>query len=177
MSVWIALFRGINVGGRNSLPMKALAATLQAEGLSNVNTYIQSGNVTFGSNAGTASSLATRIARAVMQAHGFSPKVFVLAASDLKRAAAANPFPAGETEPNRLHLFFLSEVPKSADLAAMNRLRAGREIFAIKGKVFYLHAPDGIGNSKLAAAAERHLRVDATARNWRTVLALLEMAR
>ena len=59
----------------------------------------------------------------------------------------------------------------------MNRLRAGREIFAIKGKVFYLHAPDGIGNSKLAAAAERHLRVDATARNWRTVLALLEMAR
>jgi len=145
--------------------MKALAATLQAEGLSNVNTYIQSGNVTFGSNAGTASSLATRIARAVM------------AASDLKRAAAANPFPAGETEPNRLHLFFLSEVPKSADLAAMNRLRAGREIFAIKGKVFYLHAPDGIGNSKLAAAAERHLRVDATARNWRTVLALLEMAR
>jgi len=52
----------------------------------------------------------------------------------------------------------------------MNRLRAGREIFAIKGKVFYLHAPDGIGNSKLAAAAERHLRVDATheigARSW-----------
>jgi uncharacterized protein (DUF1697 family) len=176
VSNWIALFRGINVGGRNILPMKALAATLEAEGFSDVKTYIQSGNVVFGSKAGTAGSLATRIARAVMRAHGFAPKVFVLAAAELKRAASANPFPAAETEPNRLHLFFLSEKPKSADLAALNRLRAGGELFVIRGKVFYLHAPDGVGNSKLAAAAERHLGVDATARNWRTVLALLEMA-
>jgi uncharacterized protein (DUF1697 family) len=177
VSVWIGLFRGINVGGRNRLPMKALTATLEAAGFSGVRTYIQSGNVVLGSKAGTASSLAARIVHAVMQAHGFAPKVFVLAAADLKRAADANPFPAGETEPNRLHLFFLAEQPKSADLAALNRLRAGREMFAIKGKVFYLHAPDGMGTSRLAAAAERHLGVDATARNWRTVSALLEMAR
>jgi len=177
VSVWIALFRGINVGGKNTVPMKALTATLESAGFSGARTYIQSGNVVFRSNAGTASSLAARIARAVAQGHGFAPKVLVLAAAELKRAAAANPFPAGEAEPNRLHLFFLSEQPKSADLAALNRVRAGRETFAIKGKVFYLHAPDGMGTSKLAAAAERHLRVDATARNWRTVSALLEMAR
>jgi uncharacterized protein (DUF1697 family) len=176
VSTWIALFRGINVGGKNSLPMKSLTATLEAEGLSQIRTYIQSGNVVFESRAGTASSLAARIARAVAQAHGFAPKVFVLVASDLKRAAAANPFPAGEAEPNRLHLFFLAEKPKSADLTALNRLRAGREMFEIRGKVFYMYAPDGMGASKLGAAAERHLGVDATARNWRTVAALLAMA-
>jgi uncharacterized protein (DUF1697 family) len=176
VSTWIALFRGINVGGKNSLPMKSLTATLEAEGLSQIRTYIQSGNVVFESRAGTASSLAARIARAVAQAHGFAPKVFVLVASDLKRAAAANPFPAGEAEPNRLHLFFLAEKPKSADLTALNRLRAGREMFEIRGKVFYMYAPDGMGTSKLGAAAERHLGVDATARNWRTVAALLAMA-
>jgi uncharacterized protein (DUF1697 family) len=157
--------------------MKSLAATLEAEGLSQIRTYIQSGNVVFESRTGTAGSLATRIAGAVAQAHGFAPKVFVLAAADLKRAAAANPFTAGEAEPNRLHLFFLSEKPRSADLAALNRLRSGRESFEIKGKVFYMYAPDGMGTSKLGAAAERHLGVDATARNWRTVSALLEMAR
>jgi len=176
VSTWIALFRGINVGGKNSLPMKSLSATLDAEGFSQIRTYIQSGNVVFDSKTGTSNSLATRIAGAVAQAHSFAPKVIVLAASELKRAAAANPFPKGEGEPNRLHLFFLAEKPKSADLAALNRLRAGRETFEIKGKVFYMHAPDGMGNSKLGAAAERHLGVDATARNWRTVSALLAMA-
>ncbi len=170
------MFRGINVGGRNSLPMKSLSGTLEAEGFSQIRTYIQSGNVVFQSRTGTAGSLATRIARAVAQAHGFAPKVFVLAVSDLQRAVAANPFSAGEAEPNRLHLFFLAEKPESADLGALNRLRAGREMFEIRGKVFYLYAPDGMGTSKLGAAAERHLGADATARNWRTLSALLEMA-
>ena len=159
------------------LPMKALASTLGAEGLSNVRTYIQSGNVVLESVGGTASSLAKRIIQAVTRAHALTPKVLVLSASELKRAAAANPFHAGESEPNRLHLFFLAEKPKSANLAALNGLRAGAEKFAVKGRVFYLHAPDGIGNSRLAAAAERHLGVDATARNWRTVQALIEMTR
>jgi uncharacterized protein (DUF1697 family) len=156
--------------------MKALTTTLEAAAFSQIRTYIQSGNVVFDSKSGTASSLSTRIAGAVAQAHGFAPRVIVLAASELKRAAAANPFPQGEADPNRLHLFFLAEKPTSADLAALNRLRAGREIFEIKGKVFYMYAPDGMGVSKLGAAAERHLGVDATARNWRTVSALLAMA-
>ncbi|OLE48023.1 MAG: hypothetical protein AUG46_04775 [Acidobacteria bacterium 13_1_20CM_3_58_11] len=176
MSTWIALFRGINVMGSNSLPMKDLAALLQREGFADVRTYIQSGNAVFRSAARSANSLASRIGRAVHRAKGLHPRVVVLSVKELQTAVSNNPFPKAESQPKTLHLFFLSEEPLRADLASLNRLRSGREAFALRGKVFYLHTPDGFAVSKLAANAERHVHVDATARNWNTVTKLLEMA-
>ena len=163
--------------GSNSLPMKDLAALLQREGFDDVRTYIQSGNAVFRSAAGSANSLASRIGRAVHKAKNFHPKVVVLNVKELKRAASNNPFPKAENQPKTLHLFFLSEEPLCADLASLNRLRSGKEAFALNNKVFYLHTPDGFGVSKLAKNAERHIHVDATARNWNTVTKLLEMAK
>jgi len=157
--------------------MKELAALLQGEGLADVRTYIQSGNAVFRCTAASANSLASRIGRVVHQAKGFHPKVVVLSVKELERAASNNPFPKAESQPKTLHLFFLSEDPLGADLASLNRLRSGKEAFALRGKVFYLHTPDGFGVSKLAANAERHIHVVATARNWNTVTKLLEMAR
>ena len=176
MRNYVALFRGINVMGSNSLPMKELAALLQREGLSDVRTYIQSGNALFRSAAGSAHLLASRIGRAVYEAKGFHPKVVVLNVKELERAASNNPFPKAEDQPQTLHLFFLSEVPFRADLTSLGRLRSGREAFTLKGKVFYLHTPDGFAVSKVRAQVERHIHVDATARNWNTVTKLLEMA-
>jgi uncharacterized protein (DUF1697 family) len=176
VTTWVALFRAINVLGNNLLPMKDLCALLQHEGFTSVRSYIQSGNVVFRSAAGTSSSLASRIGRAVHSRHGFLPKVLVLKVRELESAVALNPFPGAEAEPRTLHLFFAYEDPRSADLASLNKLRSGKEAFAFRGRIFYLHTPDGFGRSKLAANAERLMRVDATARNWRTVTKLLEMA-
>jgi uncharacterized protein (DUF1697 family) len=177
VTIWIALFRGINVGGCQILPMKDLTALLEGAGLGGVRTYIQSGNVVFQGAQGTSISLAKRIGDLVLKSHGFVPKVFVLSMKELSNAVAANPFPQAELDPKAVHLYFLSKLPPAPDLESLNRLRTGREAFELKGKVFYLHTPGGFGVSKLAARAERFLGIDATARNWRTVNKLIEMAR
>jgi uncharacterized protein (DUF1697 family) len=176
MSTWIALLRGVNVGGNNPLPMKSLLALLTRLGMEDARTYIQSGNVVFRSRAGTAPALAKAIAQAISQEHGFAPKVLVLRAADLERTVAENPYPAAAADPRRHHVYFLSEAPRAPDLAALEALRVG-ETFALAGARFYLHTPDGLGNSRLAARVEKALGVDATARNWITVTALQEMAR
>jgi uncharacterized protein (DUF1697 family) len=88
---------------------------------------------------------------------------------------ASNPFPQAEERPSALHLFFLSEPSSNPDFELLNTLKAGSESFVLTEDVFYLHAPDGIGRSKLAARVERLLGVDVTARNWRTVSKVAEM--
>jgi uncharacterized protein (DUF1697 family) len=177
MQTWIALLRGINVGGNNLLPMKELAELVRKIGLEDVRTTIQSGNLVFRSRAKSAQSLAKRIATGVEAAKGFRPTVLVLSAEELQLAASENPFPDALADPRRLHLFFLSERPTRADAAALERIRAGREAFVLCDRVFYLHTPDGLGTSKLGKVAERHLGVEATARNWNTVQKLLALSR
>jgi uncharacterized protein (DUF1697 family) len=172
----IALFRGINVGGSHLLPMNELRLVLEQNGCLDVRTYIQSGNAVFRSSASDAGRLAARLSAAISQSHGFKPHVLVLTRDELERAAAANPFPAAAEYPKSLHLFFLAERPKKPDLRACKTLRTKTERFALEGRVFYLYTPDGFGISKLAARAEKLLGVAATARNWRTVMTLLEMA-
>lgn len=177
MTTWIALFRGINVGGNNPLPMQALKATLGHLGCHNVNTYIQSGNVAFSIAGRTAQDLKRDIEGAISREFGFAVTVHLLSITDLAEAVASNPFAAAATEPTSLHLFFLDEEPDAADLDGLHKLSSKTENFELQGTTFYLHAPDGIGRSKLAAAAEKLLGVGATARNWRTVTKTLEMAR
>lgn len=176
-STWILLLRGINVGGRNRLPMGELVELLEALGLEDVDTYIQSGNVVFRSAGELSPGLGEEIAAAIEDRHGFRPRALLLPAEQLDQAAESNPFPAAEAEPKTLHLFFLGDVPEEPDVESLNELRAPSERFHLVDRVLYLHAPDGIGRSKLAARAERHLGVSATARNWRTVEKLRQMAR
>jgi uncharacterized protein (DUF1697 family) len=176
-NTWIALFRGINVGGNNPLPMKTLPALLEKCGCTDAKTYIQSGNVVFRSTEGSAPKLAARIGKAVLAAHKFEPRVLVLSDKELKRAAAANPYAKqAAANPAFVHLFFLAEAAEKAGLQKLAEIQANGEEFELKGKVFYLHTPAGFGISKLAARAERALGVDATARNWRTCLTLIELA-
>jgi len=176
MANWIALFRGINVGGKNILPMKDLIGVLRKSGCTNVQTYIQSGNVVLQSRQTNASTLARQIGDAVFDSHGFQPKVMVLSVGKFQEAVDSNPFPKAEAEPKSLHLFFLSQVPEHPNLEAMNDARSPSESFVIMGKVLYLHAPEGVARSRLASTAERFVGVDATARNWRTVSKILALA-
>lgn len=175
MHTWIALFRGINVGGRNPLPMKALAALLEELGSRGVRTYIQSGNVVFASKRGGAAPLSKAIAKGIRARFGFEPGVLLMGSNELEDAIAGNPFPEAETDPKALHLGFLAAAPPSPDLEKLEALRSESERFQLAGKVFYLHAPDGVGRSRLAASAEKLLGVPMTDRNWRTVCKLREM--
>jgi uncharacterized protein (DUF1697 family) len=173
---YIALFRGINLVGRNALPMASLRKLIEKIGCADVRTYIQSGNALFRTVAEPA-ALEERFAEAVSKAHGFRPRVLVLTRAQIARAAAANPFPQAATKPATLHLFFLGTKPKSPDLEAIERVKAKSERWILKGKVFYLYTPDGFGTSKLAERVERLLGVEATARNWNTVTKLLELSK
>ena len=176
MNTFVALFRGINVGGHNILPMKELASVLESIGLLCVRTYIQSGNVVFQSNTTDVQKLSHAITTAVETSHGFSPKVLLLSAQALRDVIAANPFPDGAAEPKTLHLFFLASSPANPNVVRLESFRAAGEHFRLIDKVLYLHAPDGTGRSKLAANVEKAMGVPTTARNWRSALKVLSMA-
>jgi uncharacterized protein (DUF1697 family) len=175
---YIALLRGINVGGKHKLPMRDLKALLEQCGCVEVRTYIQSGNVILTSANKDVAALEKQITAAIAKRHGFAPRVMLLTCAEFEKAAAANPFPQAAEHPKNLHLVFLDGLPKNPDLKSLEALRTGNEAFALKGKVFYLYTPDGFGQSKLAEKAGRFLGVEsATARNWRTVTTLLAMSK
>jgi hypothetical protein len=108
--------------------------------------------------------------------HGFTPQVFVLSVQELHNAIVSNPFPEGDSDPISLHLSFLESSPANPDLKKLEFLKSETERFKLIDTVFYLHAPNGIGRSKLAANVEKSLGVALTARNWRSARTILSMA-
>lgn len=177
---YIALLRGVNVGGNNKLPMAELAAVLAGLGLQNVKIYIQSGNVVFqyaaGGHDGGPVALSTAITAAIRGRFGFAPYVLLLTGEELAVALAANPFPEAEAEPKTLHLFFMDGPPRAYDTAALDRIKVADERCRSAGSVFYLHAPGGIGRSRLADGLGKGWGVNITARNWRTVREIMALA-
>jgi uncharacterized protein (DUF1697 family) len=170
----IALLRGINVGGKNNIPMKDLQTTMQRLGCANVQTVIQSGNVVFQLGASAAKTIGRQLSDQISASHGFAPQVTVLTTVQLVAAIEKCPFVCQQG--SQLHLFFLDQIAKSPDLAALSKFQAAREEFRLQDSIFYLHAPDGIGRSKLAANLGRCLGVSATARNWNTMLKIQTLA-
>jgi uncharacterized protein (DUF1697 family) len=177
MNTYIALFKGINVGGNNILPMLELVSVLEELGLSRIKTYIQSGNVVFQSKKINNVELSQKIVAAIRNRHGFIIQVLILDGDELQSAIAANPFPEAEAEPNTLHCFFLLSLPENPNLNALETVKKDSEQFRLIDKVFYLYAPEGIGRSKLATKVEKTLGVAVTARNWRTVSKLMAMVK
>lgn len=173
MAARVVLLRAVNVGGRNKLKMAPLRELLSEAGFARVRSHLQSGNLVLES-ALEGEEVAAGVGQAIEAEHGFRPEVLVLSAGELEAALAANPYAA--EDPRRVQLYFLAAPAEHADLGALEELRAEREAFTLSERVLYLHAPDGIGRSKLAARAERLLGVAATARNLRTASALLELA-
>jgi uncharacterized protein (DUF1697 family) len=157
--------------------MNELVFMLENIGLLNVETYIQSGNAVFQSQETNASLLANKISAAIKKRRGFEPQVLLLEPEEIEKAVGSNPFPEAESEPKTLHVHFLASVPRYPDFDALESIKSERERFALKDSVFYLHAPDGIGRSKLAANAEKVLGVPVTSRNWRTVCKIMDMAK
>lgn len=155
--------------------MAKLKSGLETLQLSNVRTYIQSGNVAFESTSKSAAALGKKISLLVEAQHGFRPQILLLTRADLLAAVDSNPFPQATSDPKTLHLFFLAERALTPDFRALDAKKSPTESHHLTDRVFYLHAPDGVGRSKLASTAERHLGVITTARNYRTVERILGM--
>jgi uncharacterized protein (DUF1697 family) len=177
----VALLRGINVGGKNKLAMADLRAITESLGVSDVASYIQSGNVVFGCSGGSSAELAVRLERAITDRSDVHPGVVILSREDLASVIAGNPYPE-ETNPKALHVVFHREPidPKAtaAVQAAVERAQAAgsRDEATVVGSTLYLRTPDGLGRSALGAALTRPGATGAgavaTARNWATVTKL-----
>jgi uncharacterized protein (DUF1697 family) len=145
-------------------------------GCEDVQTYIQSGNAVL-SSAENANELSGKVRDAIEAQFGFAPQVLLQTVERFRAIASANPYPEAEVTPKFLHVWFLTETAGNADIDAMNSIKADSERFTLTQEALYLHAPDGIGRSRLAAKIDRLLGVSTTARNWRTAMKLLELAK
>lgn len=177
MTTFVALLRAVNVSGQNKIPMAELRRALGGLGLTGVETYMQSGNVVFDAQGDDPAEHAAAIHGLIEREFGHDVRVLVLTAAELAQVAAGNPFLADRADEKFLHATFLDvPVPEAAfaglDLPAQEGERAERA-----GAVIYLYLPHGYGRTKLNNAYfERALGTPATTRNWRTVLALVEVS-
>lgn len=172
MKKYIVLLKGINVAGKNLLPMKELVGILESLSCQNVSTYIQSGNIVLNSNL-SPTSLEKSISEALMRSKRFKIPVIVLTVAKFKSAVEGCPF---ETKEGKLlHYFFTASRP-NLNNEILQSLCAKSEKYELKGSVFYLYSPDGIGRSKLVANIEKVTGVPTTARNHNTVQKLLHLA-
>jgi uncharacterized protein (DUF1697 family) len=175
-SAWVALLRGINVGGKNRLLMKDLAAMFVEVGCDDVRTYIQSGNVVFGADPVLAAEVPSRISASIRDRFGYEIPIVTRRASDLDAIVEANPFVASGAETDRLHVLFLADAPAAEQVEALDPDRSPGDEFAVRGREIYLHYPNGTARSKLTNAwFDSRLSTVSTMRNWKTVRKLIEL--
>ena len=179
MSVVISLLRGVNVVGRNKIKMEGLRALYEANGLRDVQTYIQSGNVVFRTKGTPGAGLAQRIEAAIEKSHGFRPSVMIRTTAELRSVIKRNPFAGrSDIEPSKLIVLFLNGKPTRDGCEKVRAIQANfpEEVHCDGLEVFFFF-PEGMGLSKLPMAKiEKALGFSGTARNWNTVTKLLEMA-
>ncbi len=173
----VALLRGINVGGKNKLPMKELTAMFVDAGCSDVRTYIQSGNVVFRPGSALGEEVSSLISESILSRFGYRVPVVIRSAAELQQVVEANPFVETGAEADKLHVVFLAETPDEADAQGLAPDRSPGDEFAVLGREIYLHCPNGFAGTKLTNSYfETRLSTTSTTRNWKTVLRLLDMA-
>ena len=176
--IHVALLRGVNVGGKNMLPMKDLAAMFVAAGCEDVETYIQSGNVVCRARPTLARRLPALVAGAILDRFGYHVPVVIRTAGELGDIVRGNPFLAAGADPDTLHVAFLVDRPSAGRVAALDAHRSPGDEFVVRGREIYLRLPNGAGRTKLTNAYfDAALATTSTVRNWRTVLKLVESTR
>ena len=156
--------------------MQGLSQIFKALDCQSVKTYIQSGNIVFNTRIRSVGQFADAIGKSIEKEYGFRPAIQLITAEALKSAIDANPYPLATSEPKSLHLFFLDSSPKKVDISNAKQLLSESESCTFSGSHIYLHAPQGIAPSKFAKGIDRVIHMPTTARNWRTVTKLAELA-
>jgi uncharacterized protein (DUF1697 family) len=176
MDTWLVLLRGINVGGKNVIPMQDLRDAFAAMGFANPQTYLQSGNVLLVSRA-RPDRLAARCRKLIADELGLELDIVVRTRDELAEVVKRNPLARVATSPKRYQVSFLAERPDPAVVDRLQSLAVKGERLVADGRELYAWHPEGVARSRLwAALAGPSLGVTATARNWTTVTKLLELA-
>jgi uncharacterized protein (DUF1697 family) len=175
--IFIALLRGINVTGNNKIPMPELRALCAEAGWGDVRSYIQSGNLIFRADSAP-TELEAELERAIAGRFSLTIPVIVRAAAAWPAYVADNPFPeASEHEPNLVMLALAKKPPRAGAVEGLRERAANGERIEGAGDAIWVHYPEGAGRSKLSPALfDRLAGSPVTARNWRTVLKLGELA-
>jgi uncharacterized protein (DUF1697 family) len=169
---WVALLRGINVGGNNLVPMKALAVLFEQAGARDVRTYIQSGNVVFAGAPALVKKLPALMQKRMGEKFGCQPPVILRSHDELLAITKTNPF--AKEDLARVMVMFLDGTP--TNIGKLDVKRSPPDRFAVRGREIFLHYPNGSGRSKLTNDYfDRTLGTIGTVRNWNTVLKLLEL--
>ena len=172
---YVALLRGINVGGKNRPPMAELRDIFAAAGCAAVRTYIQSGNAVFEATDDLAQAVPEIVAQTIFERFRYETVVVVRSGEELRQVAVSNPFDTSG-DPRFLHVAFLADTPSAEAVSTLDPDRSPPDEFVVLGRDVYLRYPNGVARSKLTNdSLTSRLKTVSTMRNWRTVLRLLEM--
>ncbi|MGB0714765.1 MAG: DUF1697 domain-containing protein [Phycisphaerae bacterium] len=175
--VHIALLRGINVGGKNKLPMATLVSMFEEAGGAEVRTYIQSGNVMFLASRTRGSKITDDVSQAIKAKLGLNVPVVVRTVGDFKKMIKANPFAEVDQPDRTVHIGFLKDKPTKANLSKLDPDRSTGDEYRVVGRHVFMHLPNGVAKTKLTNAYFDHaLATTMTVRNWRTVSKILNIA-
>jgi uncharacterized protein (DUF1697 family) len=173
---YLALLRGVNVGGKNKLPMKDLVDICIEAGCKNVRTFIQSGNVIFSASPRSRARLPGKIAALIAERFGYRTPVILRTLEQLTAVVANNPFLEQGGSEDALYVMFLADFPHSEVVAGLDPERSPGDAFLVRGQEIFLKLSNGAADSKLTNIYfDKKLGTISTARNWRTVTKLLEL--
>lgn len=178
MTKYVAILRGINVGGKRKILMKDLKLLFEELGFCNVQTYIQSGNVIFcGREIASEVTLSEEIERAIFEKFGFEVPVILRTSEELAEILSNNPF-LPKTDVSRLHVTFLNDFPKEENVEKIKNINFSPDSFCLTGKNVFINCAGNYHKTKLSNHFfENKLKVKATTRNWKTVMKLQELCR
>jgi uncharacterized protein (DUF1697 family) len=178
MTAVISMLRGVNVGSHNRIKMEALRAVYESLDLRDVQTYVQSGNVIFGTRNRNLVRLAKELEDGIERTFGFRPALIFRTSSELRDIIGRNPFAErGGIDPSKLLVWFLASDPSVEARDKILQLKTDPEELRMDGRELYIYYPYGMGRTKLPMATiERTLKTSGTGRNWNSVTKILEIA-
>lgn len=177
MPAYVAMLRGVNVTGHNSIKMEQLRGLCDGLGFQKVETYVQSGNIIFQAKIENPAVLSKQIGGSILDSFGFEIPVIVRTSNEMKNVVANNPFlKEKDVDSSKLHVTFLREATQKGSLKTLEKLATSQDRFYLASREIYLYCPGGYGRTKLSNnAIEKALSVIATTRNWSTTNTLLAM--
>jgi uncharacterized protein (DUF1697 family) len=172
----VALLRGINVGGKNKIPMKDLVEIFVEAGCDGVRTYIQSGNVIFSPASGMSARLPGLITAEIAKRFGYKVPVVLRTSEQIGNVIRNNPFLKAGISEQELHVLFLADLPAPRRVKDLDPNHSRPDAYRVRGQEVYLRLPNGVAHSKLTNNYfDSKLGTISTVRNWRTVTKLLEL--
>ena len=181
MTVYVSMLRGVNVGGSGLVKMEPLREAYESIGLADVRTLLQSGNVLFRSGLTDRERLVKRIMQEIERRFDLQVEVVLRTLAEVASIVDRGPTLSPRADKSKLLVMFLSSVPDAAAQAALRKWHKDKELkelLELRGPEIYLYYPEGVGRSKLTGAViESKLDTAGTARNWNTLLKLVEVGR